>query len=212
MREIYLKAEDWVSAVEVQRKLVARIEGREKKEKEKRMLGQYIYKSGARYFNNDNYEDLVFTSAYWPGAGADGQRGKSWILFGSKFLENYYTVNKSYNDITEFSGQFQGDEMAYAGAGDINGDNIDDLILTCGKYPDQFNTGITYINYGPIPKGNDYSVDDYPNQTKIMPGTTSSYIDAKLGQSIATYDINNDGILNILDIIAIINIILDDIK
>ena len=56
MREVYLKSEDWVSAVEVQRKLVVRIEGREQKEKEKRMLGQYIYKSGARYFNNDNFE------------------------------------------------------------------------------------------------------------------------------------------------------------
>jgi len=56
MREVYLKLEDWVSAVEVQRKLVVRIEGREKKEKEKRMLGQYIYKSGVRYFNNDNFE------------------------------------------------------------------------------------------------------------------------------------------------------------
>ncbi len=35
MREVYLKSEDWVSAVEVQRKLVARIKGREKKEKER---------------------------------------------------------------------------------------------------------------------------------------------------------------------------------
>ena len=74
-------------------------------------------------FNNDNYEDLVYTSAYWPGAGADGQRGKAWVLFGSGSLQNYYNVGESYPDITGFAGQYQGDEMAYAGMGDINGDN-----------------------------------------------------------------------------------------
>ena len=56
MREVYLKLEDWRLAVEVQRKIVVRVEGKEKKEKEKKMLAQYIYRSGARYFNNDNFE------------------------------------------------------------------------------------------------------------------------------------------------------------
>ena len=160
--------------------------------------GSYLFDHIGKYlisgdFNNDNYEDLVFTSAYWPGAGAGGQRGKAWVLFGSSSLQNYYNVGESYPEITGFAGQYQGDEMAYAGMGDINGDDIDDLILTCGKYPDQYNTGITYINYGPIPMGNDYSVDDYPNQTKIIPSVSSLFTDAKLGQGIATYDINNDG-------------------
>ena len=39
MREIYLKSEDWISAVDAQRKVVVRTEGKGKKEKEKEMLG-----------------------------------------------------------------------------------------------------------------------------------------------------------------------------
>ena len=85
-------------------------------------------------FNNDNFEDLVFTSAYWPGAGANGQRGKAWILFGNNSLPSYFNISQTYSQITGFAGQNQNDEMAYASAGDINGDGIDDLILCAGKF------------------------------------------------------------------------------
>ena len=85
MREVYLKSEDWVSAVEVQRKLVARIKGREKKEKEKRMLGQYIYKSGARYFNNDNFE-LAITE-FKRALRENVQCLSAYILLGDAYLK-----------------------------------------------------------------------------------------------------------------------------
>jgi len=85
MREVYLKSEDWVSAVEVQRKLVARIKGREKKEKEKRMLGQYIYKSGARYFNNDNFE-LAITE-FKRALRENAQCLSAYILLGDAYLK-----------------------------------------------------------------------------------------------------------------------------
>ena len=85
MREVYLKLEDWASAVEVQRKLVVRIEGREKKEKEKRMLGQYIYKSGARYFNNDNFE-LAITE-FKRALRENAQCLSAHILLGDAYLK-----------------------------------------------------------------------------------------------------------------------------
>jgi len=85
MREVYLKSEDWVSVVEVQRKLVARIKGREKKEKEKRMLGQYIYKSGARYFKNDNFE-LAITE-FKRALRENAQCLSAYILLGDAYLE-----------------------------------------------------------------------------------------------------------------------------
>ena len=47
MREVYLKSEDWASAVEVQRKLVVRVEGREKKRKRKKNARPvYLQKRG----------------------------------------------------------------------------------------------------------------------------------------------------------------------
>ena len=59
MRKVYLKSENWKSAADVQRKLVGRIKGREKIEKEKIVLAQYLYKNGARYFNNDNFDTAI---------------------------------------------------------------------------------------------------------------------------------------------------------
>ncbi|MBT7272570.1 MAG: tetratricopeptide repeat protein [Nitrospina sp.] len=59
MRKVYLKSENWKSAADVQRKLVGRIKGREKIEKEKIVLAQYLYKNGARYFNNDNFDIAI---------------------------------------------------------------------------------------------------------------------------------------------------------
>ena len=59
MRKVYLKSENWKSAADVQRKLVGRIKGREKIEKEKIVLAQYLYKNGARYFNNNNFDTAI---------------------------------------------------------------------------------------------------------------------------------------------------------
>ena len=85
MREVYLKLEDWPSAVEVQRKLVALIKEKEKKEKEKRMLGQYIYKSGVRYFNNDSFE-LAITEIK-RSLRENAQCLSSHILLGDAYLK-----------------------------------------------------------------------------------------------------------------------------
>lgn len=172
-------------------------------------IGKYLCKGD---FDNDNFDDLVFTSPHWPGAGAGGQRGKAWILFGSSSLQGYYNIGQTYSDITSFAGQNQNDEMAYASSGDINGDGIDDLILTAGKYdrpgiyPSSNNFGKIYINYGPVEKGAEYNnVEDYSIQTQIYPGLEDipmsdvfMYIGSNFGQSVATLDINIDGYDDIL--------------
>tara|TARA_Y100001970_G_scaffold134911_2_gene166029 strand:+ start:19660 stop:22056 length:2397 start_codon:yes stop_codon:yes gene_type:complete len=164
-------------------------------------IGKYLEKGD---FNNDNYEDLVFTSAYWPGGGTNGEQGKAWILFGSKFLNNYYNLGESHWDITGFDGQVSNTFMAFASVGDINGDGIDDLILARAK--PESSRPITdlvhstflssvFINYGPIALGKNYYIDEYPKQTKIFSIGESSFsgIESKLGQSMAIYDINDDG-------------------
>jgi len=56
MREVYLKSEDWVSVVDIQRKLIIQTEGNATKEKEKKLLSQYIYKNGVQHLNNDNFK------------------------------------------------------------------------------------------------------------------------------------------------------------
>ena len=59
MREIHLKSKDWSLAAGIQKKLIARIESKEKRLKEKKILGQYIYNNGMRYFNKDNFEAAI---------------------------------------------------------------------------------------------------------------------------------------------------------
>ena len=56
MREVFLKSEDWVSIIDIQRKLIVRIEGNATKEKEKKLLSQYICKNGVQHLNNDNFK------------------------------------------------------------------------------------------------------------------------------------------------------------
>jgi len=167
-------------------------------------IGRYLRKGD---FNDDNYEDLVFTSPHWPGAGSAGQRGKAWILFGSNNLLDYFNIGQTYSEITGFAGKNMSDEMAFAAVGDINGDEVDDLILSSVKYdapiiyPSSNNFGTVYVNYGPISPGEDYlNVEDFPNQTQIFPNqedigilNTYMFIGSRFGQSISTMDINNDG-------------------
>ena len=59
MREIHIKSEDWALAAAVQKKLISRIEGREKKVKEKKILSRYIYNNGMQYFNKGNFEAAI---------------------------------------------------------------------------------------------------------------------------------------------------------
>ena len=59
MREIHLKTEDWALAADIQKKLISRVKGREKKAKEKKVLSRYIYNNGIQHFNKDNFEAAI---------------------------------------------------------------------------------------------------------------------------------------------------------
>lgn len=168
-------------------------------------IGKYL-DSGD--FNNDNFEDLTFTSPHWPGGGKDGARGKTWILYGGTDIPNLIKLDNVDNSLmSSFSGQTQSDAMAFVSVGDINGDMIDDLILSAKGYdapilfPTSNNFGKIYINYGPISPGQNFSyVEDYSNQTQIYPHNedmqfegSEMYQEGGFGQSISTMDINGDG-------------------
>lgn len=172
-------------------------------------IGRYLRKGD---YNGDNFDDLAFTSAHWPGAGYNGERGKAWILFGNNSLPDSFNVGQYYNQLTSFAGKKQNDWMAFVNTGDVNGDNIDDLILSSYKndapivFPTSNNFGKIYINYGPIPLGQNFDdVESYSNQTQIYPNninigfdSTFMYLDSGFGQSIATQDINGDGFDDLL--------------
>ena len=47
-------------AANVQKKLISRIEGREKKAKEKKILSRYIYNNGVLHFGKGDFEAAIF--------------------------------------------------------------------------------------------------------------------------------------------------------
>jgi len=172
-------------------------------------IGKYLRKGD---FNGDGIDDLVFTSPFWPGAGATGQRGRAWILYGSNSsLPSLINLAENSSYLSSFAGQNRSDNMAFASVGDINGDGIDDLILSAPGYdapivfPSSNNFGKIYVMYGPIEKGLHLpDVEMYSLQTQIYihpesltTDQTYMFLTSGVG-SVSVEDINGDGFDDIL--------------
>ncbi|MBU1708971.1 MAG: integrin alpha, partial [Proteobacteria bacterium] len=95
--------------------------------------------SGAGDVNGDGFDDLLI-GAY----GADSNTGKTYLLYGSSILTD---KNLSEADVS-FSGKAGGDRAGHrvAGAGDVNGDGFDDLLI--GADGVDTYTGKTYLFTG----------------------------------------------------------------
>ena len=108
--------------------------------------------SGAGDINGDGIDDLIIGA---PGAAPDGKSsaGESYVVFGSSggFDESL--------DLGELNGTngfvLRGSVYSVSGAGDINGDSIDDLIIgvpfagnPTGYYGDNDGRGESYVVFG----------------------------------------------------------------
>ena len=104
--------------------------------------------SGAGDVNNDGYDDVVIG-----GFGRYNYQGEAYVIYGGNrsTLHNLYLTNFVLNpakDGFRITGEASGDGFGYAvnAAGDLNGDNYDDIII--GAYGNGNYTGAAYVVYG----------------------------------------------------------------
>ena len=172
-------------------------------------LGSEVYNGGD--LNGDGIDDLVVTAtdAGIPITDTNSyydsdRRGKAYIVFGS--AKNQTTIdldNLNGNNGFSVSGLDAEHNLGNAvSAGDLNGDGIDDLILSAANaglntssygYSYSENNGETYVIFG---RENGFASDFDLNSLNGSNGFTLKGVDSSdlLGTAVASGDLNGDGI------------------
>ncbi len=94
---------------------------------------QGIEISGIGDVNNDSYDDVIVGSADW---------NEAYIYYGGANMD-------SVSDLI-LKGEYDGDYfgMSVSGAGDVNSDGYDDVIVGAPNYPGHGYNGRAYVYFG----------------------------------------------------------------
>jgi hypothetical protein len=125
--------------------------------------------SGAGDVNKDGYDDVI-VGAY----GYNSNTGRAYIYFGGSNMNNTTDVTMTGEETNSYFG------ISVSGAGDVNGDGYDDIIV--GAYGYNSNVGRAYIYYGGNSMNNVADV--------IMDGGTGNFFGGSVSKA---GDVNNDG-------------------
>nr|WP_314628497.1 cadherin-like domain-containing protein [uncultured Noviherbaspirillum sp.] len=145
--------------------------------------------------NGDDITDLVLGAI-----GANANLGASYVIFGSRspFLSTFNLTQLNGSNGFTIPGLAAGGNLgqSVSSAGDINGDNITDLVLGAGAA--NASRGASYVIFGsrsPFPATFNLSQLNGTNGF-IIPGIAAS---GQLGTSVSTTgDINGDGITDLV--------------
>ncbi|MBK8983698.1 MAG: FG-GAP repeat protein [Ignavibacteria bacterium] len=128
--------------------------------------------SGAGDVNGDGYSDFI------AGAPYANNRGKAYLYYGGSDL--------NYNHDVEYFGFYSEFGYSVSGAGDVNNDGFDDVLIGERKF--DIDKGRSYIYFGGYSADNSYDILLYSNQYGEEFGSCVSNAG----------DINGDGIEDIL--------------
>src|SRR5215218_6958168 len=155
--------------------------------------------SGVGDFNNDGYDDFIVGAPFADSSGNGG--GAAYVIYGGpNGLGDADLANLA--DARGFRIDGEGGEygragIAVSGAGDVNGDGFDDLIISAvnGSYVDYYNihsTPTAYVIYGRA--GTSGAIDlgslSQTDGFAISAGTQSGFHSLAISDA---GDINNDG-------------------
>ncbi len=109
--------------------------------------------SGAGDINGDGLDDVIIGTP-WAGSSGNSHVGKSYVLFGkrSRSSATFQLYNSTAGDGFRIYGEGGGDRSGWSvsGAGDINGDGIDDLLIGApgADQGGRADPGKTYVIFG----------------------------------------------------------------
>ncbi len=152
--------------------------------------------------NNDGYDDIIMGSINGAGPGdSRSTAGEVWIYYGHYgTFPSTVNLNASPANVTVIYGADTEDNLGGAlTSGDVNGDGYEDIIIGA-KYSDGFqNQGVmngeVWIVYGSSALATSIDLATSPAGTTVIYGRNSY---DNLGKSVATGDVNGDGIADLL--------------
>jgi hypothetical protein len=123
--------------------------------------------------NNDGYDDVIVGAVGYPGTS----QGRAYVYLGGDPMNNTADV--------VMTGSNAGDRFGerIAGAGDLNNDGYDDIIIGANGYPSGNNRGAVYIYYGGDPMNSGQDITLFGESDNDYFG----YSVERMG------DVNNDG-------------------
>jgi hypothetical protein len=149
--------------------------------------------SGAGDFNGDGFDDMIIGANY---ASANGARsGASYVVFGrgSGFASNINLSALNGSNGFKLSGVAADDHSGrpVSGAGDVNGDGYDDLIIGAFRAdPNGLSSGSSYLVYG---KASGFSANF---NLSSLNGTNGYRLDGLSAGDSAGYSVSGAGDLN----------------
>jgi hypothetical protein len=151
--------------------------------------------------NGDDIDDIILVAQRADGVGEGRQTsGDAYVVFGSRDLGGTVDIAKGEQDLTIVGADAHDLLSSCAAAGDLNGDDISDLILGTsfarGPGNERNAAGEAYVIYGSPDLGGVLDLGQ-GNYDIVIFGAEEN---DRLGAAVGTVDINGDGSLEIVTV------------